>query len=360
MEFWSRLLGSPVAFMRWQAFGRKERPIGVDIGTSSVKLVDLSHDTSEGLPRWRLQGADRVTLPADVLDADGTVRDVPALVQLLKPAVQARGWRGRNAVAAMPWAGVTVRRLQVPEGLSDRDLELEVQLQLEPLLPYPLALARLDFVCESDTAVRAVAAPRAAVDSRRAVLEQSGLRVVAMDLASDALRRAATRAPHHGLPEGDRSTRHPGVTAVIDIGVQAARIQVLWGERVLHEREQPGLGVQSLQSMSPWDGAQALSSALNLFFDGRVHGLQDILLCGAAARRAGLAPALQTHHLCNCEVLRPFAGMHLAGHVDRGWLGLHAAALSTACGLALRGAPEVPYPSPPSPTESATTSSADP
>lgn len=338
MHYWRSLAMRAGSARLWRR-GATDRALGVDLGAASAKWVDLSR-TSGGSSRrrWRLEAAAvlpwRSQAPAgSCIDAEGSITDMGAAVAALRPMVEQQGWRGREAVAAMPAAGVTVRRLQVPPGLGERDLELEVQVQAEALLPQSLAQSHLDYVVESDGHVRMVAAPRAAVDARCEALEQAGLRVVAVDLTTDALRRMAMRAlrtmqtaPH---------TRHDTVCALIDIGLHAARIQVLWGERVLHEREQAGLGAQALQAMTVEAAAQALSGALTLFFDGRVHGLQTILLCGALASRPGLTQAMQVCNLCTCEALTPFTGFEYADTVDRVWLHPHAPGLAAACGLAL-------------------------
>lgn len=354
MQYW-RSLAERVGSTRLWRRGVADRALGVDLGAASAKWVDLSigrpvpahpqrRPDGPARRRWRLEAAAVVPWPtqaqtpaAACMDAEGHIADMDAVVSALRPLVAQQGWRGREVVTAMPAAGVTVRRLQVPSGLGERDLELEVQVQAEALLPQSLSQSHLDYVIEADGQVRLVAAPRAAVDARCEALEQAGVRVVAVDLASDALRRVARRALRTMLTAPH--TRNDSVCALIDIGLHTARIQVLWGERVLHEREQAGLGALSLQGMTVEAAAQALSGALALFVDGRVHGLQNILLCGALASRPGLTHAMQVCNLCTCEALAPFTGFEYADTVDRVWLHPHAPGLSAACGLALHAGP---------------------
>jgi len=335
MQYW-RSLALRAGSARWWQRGATDRALGVDLGVASAKWVDLSIGTTRR--RWRLQAAAMVPWSARVpdagcIDAEGAITDMDAVVSALRPVVAQQGWRGREVVAAMPASGVTVHRLQVPPGLAGRDLELEVQVQAEALLPQSLAQSHLDYIVEADGQVRMVAAPRAAVDARCEALERAGVRVVAVDLLTDALRRMAWRALR--TMQAASHARHDTVCALIDIGMHAARIQVLWGERVLHEREQAGLGALALQAMTVEAAAQALSGALTLFFDGRVHGLQTILLCGTLASRPGLTHAMQVCNLCTCESLSPFTGFEYADTVDRVWLQPHAPGLAGACGLAL-------------------------
>ena len=233
MEFWSRLLGSPVAFMRWQAFGRKERPIGVDIGTSSVKLVDLSHDTSEGLPRWRLQGADRVTLPADVLDADGTVRDVPALAFLGIPARGAAASSGAalgplvamSAGSAGPLAAIPAPFAGTSETLPTPARNLFDQKSLATALGLPRAAP----------AARSGGGPD--LSRRREPLEAHDLRdlrVVGV-LQSEQQRIAIVEAAgaHHSVSAGQYlGRRHGRVQHISDGGLEL----VEWQQHAGHWR----------------------------------------------------------------------------------------------------------------------------
>jgi len=350
MQYWQSLLRRAAPTGGWPR-GASARALGVDVGLASAKLVDVSttragagrrrHPVAGAAGRrWRLEAAALVPWPgqgaapgAACIDAEGGVTDIGAVASALKPVVDARGWRGREAVAAMPAAAVTVRRLQVPPALGARDLELEVQLQAEALLPLPLEQSHLDYWVEPDGQVRMAAASRAAVDARCEALGRAGLRVVAVDLASDALRRSARRTLQTRQTEPHAGT--DGVCALIDIGLQAARIQLLCGARVLHEREQVGLGAVALRELTLAEAAQALSDALSLFFDGRASALETILLSGAFASRPGLVQAMQLHNLCACELLMPFAGFDYAATVDRTWLHPQAAAFASACGLAL-------------------------
>jgi type IV pilus assembly protein PilM len=88
-------------------------PIGVDLGSRSVKLVQFD------APCERLIEAVRWDLPqrgAALEEAEGDESDVSETAQLLRAAREGRGFRGRDAVLCLSGANLHVQNLRVPKG----------------------------------------------------------------------------------------------------------------------------------------------------------------------------------------------------------------------------------------------------
>ena len=73
--------------------GKKQATFGLDIGSSSVKVVELV----EGRGGFILEAFARVPLPRDVI-ADGAIREPGIVAEAVKEALDKAGIKGRSAV----------------------------------------------------------------------------------------------------------------------------------------------------------------------------------------------------------------------------------------------------------------------
>ena len=103
--------------------GRQLGWIGVDVGTSTIKLAQVERNGGQ----WRLacrlvvaMGDDSNSLPSPAGDA--------SFAQLLSAALQeSRGFRGRRAALALPLSTMEMRTLQLPSGTDDEIRDMIVQ-----------------------------------------------------------------------------------------------------------------------------------------------------------------------------------------------------------------------------------------
>src|ERR1700682_4367687 len=93
--------------MRTWSLSRSNSPIGVDIGSRSVKVVQLSAD------RKRLIDAARWDLPGGEAAA-GELRG-PRLTEALRAAREGRQFRGRNVVVCLGAHELFVQNVRVPK-----------------------------------------------------------------------------------------------------------------------------------------------------------------------------------------------------------------------------------------------------
>src|SRR3989442_827724 len=106
----------------------------MDISSSSVKLVELA-DAGRGSPRVERYAIE--ALPKDAV-LDGNITNLDAVVD----AVQ-RGWkrmatRTKNVALALPTAAVITKKIIVPAGLRDEEVEVLVETKGNQVIPLSL------------------------------------------------------------------------------------------------------------------------------------------------------------------------------------------------------------------------------
>ena len=343
--------------------------LGIDISSSSVKLVELGRqrDGSLVLERCALE-----PLPPGCI-TDGNVEQFEAVVDAMRRVVRHSGTRTRQAALALPTSAVITKKITVPGGLSEPELEAQVEAEASQYIPFPLDEVSLDFSVmgpaegqADDVDVLLAASRKERVQDRQGLAEAAGLKPVIVDIESFASRLAATRLVDL-LPTESAATDTP-LVALFEMGAHSTGMQVLRGDEVLYDRDQAVGGAQLTQQiaraygLSPaeaeqrkrrgdlppgyaanllrpfvTDMAQDIARALQFFFTSTPHHRVDgVLLAGGCAGLPGLAEAVARLTSFVCRPADPFAGMRMGPAVSPGSLQGQAPSHLTSCGLALR------------------------
>lgn len=191
--------------------------VGLDIGTSSVRAVELQ-DADKAKPS--VLRFDEVALPPGAVHG-GEVVEPNTVATSLKRLWSQAGFRSKDVVLGMGNQRVLVRELSVPRMSIDRIRE-SLPFLVQELLPVPVADAVLDFypVEEQDgesgplVSGLLVAAVKEAVLANVRAAQLAGLTPVAVDLLPFALSRA--------IGTGAR-----GITALVDIGAATTNVLIL-------------------------------------------------------------------------------------------------------------------------------------
>lgn len=340
--------------------------LGLDISASSVKLVELGRDRRgrHVLERCVLEPLQ----PGWVVD--GSVERFDEVARAIARAVQASGSRTRQVAMALPSSAVITKTLVLPPGLSDLELEAQVQAEASQYIPFSLDEVSLDFcvagpsaVSPGDTEVLIAASRRDRVQDRQALAEAAGLQPRVLDVESFAARLAADRLLST-LPD----ISPDAVVALFELGSSHASLQVLRGADVLYDSDPPlggalltqqiarhyGLSLEEAEArkcrgelpadyalavLAPFVDtlAQEIVRSLQFFFASTVHARVDlVLLAGGCAALAGLPEAVAAHAGCACLRVDPFRDMALKSPGPGAAQRADAPAFLTACGLALR------------------------
>ena len=119
---------------------RKTNLLGLDIGSSSVKLVELGG--SHGA--FRLESYAIVPLPAEAV-IESNVREVGWLSEAIGQCIRLSGAGSKQVAMAVAGSAVITKLIEMDAGLSVDQLETMITLEADQYIPYPLDEVALDF-----------------------------------------------------------------------------------------------------------------------------------------------------------------------------------------------------------------------
>ena len=128
--------------MALDIFNPKAQPLlGLDISSSSVKLVELA---DAGKKVYRVERYAIEPLPKDAV-LDGNITNLEAVAESVKRAWKKLATRTKNVALALPAAAVITKKIVVPAGLRDEEIEVQVEAEANQYIPFALDEVNLDF-----------------------------------------------------------------------------------------------------------------------------------------------------------------------------------------------------------------------
>lgn len=340
--------------------------IGVDISSSSVKMVEL---VASGKGKYRLERYTIEPLPKDAV-VDGNIMNLEEVGDAVRRGWKRMGSRAKHLSMALPAAAVITKKIVVPAGQTEDQLEAQVETEANQYIPFALEEVNLDFQIlgpapnsTEDVEVLIAASRKEKVEDRVAVAESVGLKAAVMDIDSFAAQNAF-ELMQTLLPDGGRDQ----VVAVVDIGATMMNINALRNNQSVYLREQPFGGMQLTQEIMRHynlsaDEAEAakrggglpdtyeaevlapfmdnlaleIARALQFFFTSTQYSqIHRLYLSGGTATIPGLAEVVAERTQVPTEVANPFSTMDVSSRIRQAQLAVDAPALLVACGLALR------------------------
>ena len=345
----------------------KSRPLlGLDITTSSVKLIELSMSGGQ----YRVESYAAEATPPNSINEKAIV-DASAVGEAIKRAVKRSGARAKDAAVAISGDAAITKVIQMPRALRTGDLEAQVEMQADQYIPFPMDEVSYDFEVlgpndkdpESND-VLLVATRTENVEQRQAAVKSAGLAARIVDVEAFALENACKLMTHQ-MPDGgiDRTI------AVVDFGASSTTFSVLRNLKVVYTRDfafggqqlteeimrtyglsmeeagrakkEGGLpGNFQAEVLDPFidDMTQQVSRSLQFYLasgSGRDQP-EKILVCGGCANISGVSDVISSRVGISAEKGDPLGQMKLSSRAKAQAVARDATALLTACGLALR------------------------
>lgn len=348
-------------------FSRQPAPLlGIDISSSSVKLVELGRNKAGilMLEHCAIEPLERGWI------TDGNIEKFEEVAEALRRVVKKSGSRTKNVALALPPSAVITKKISLPSGMSDQELEVQVESEASQYIPFSLDEVSLDFCvvgpsqnAPGDLDVLIAASRREKVQDRQGLAEAAGLKAVIVDIESHASRLGASR-----LIEALPNYGPDLVVALFEVGALTTSMQVIRNEEVLYDRDQAFGGAQLTQLIVRQYGfsaeeaenkkrkgdlpddyssavlkpfvevtAQEIVRALRFFFTSTTHNRVDhILLAGGSAPLAGLTEAVTENSGFASSIVNPFDRMEIGSAVRLKKMVREAPSYLTSCGLAMR------------------------
>jgi len=346
--------------------GSKSRQLaGLDISSSSIKLLELASGDRGVLC------VERYVIEPFSGDAvvDGNINDFDAVTDGLQRALRRFGSGVKNVSVALPASAVFTKKIILPAGLRELDMEMQVESEAAQIIPFAIDEVNLDFHVigpagiPGEVEVLIAASRKEQIEDRVGVAESCGLKVTVVDVESLALEAAfelvAEQLPAEGLGK---------LVALADLGAAVTNFVVFRDGQKVYSREHAFGGQKLTKDISrhygmsmdeaelakrsnnmPEDYTNAVlhpfmenlalevSRAMQFFFTSTQYNEIDYLvLAGGCAAISGLADAIGKRTQVKTSIANPFATMTVPSKLGTRKLLTDAPSLMVACGLALR------------------------
>lgn len=323
--------------------------IGIDIGSHTIKAVVLkhtlgsaSHELDTKPEHYQLEQLTSISMPKGLLvdreltDIEGIAKAISLLRQRIPKSVS-------FAAVAVSGASVITKVIYMDAILNEDELESQILIEADNLIPYPSHEISLDFESlgpnptdNSKVNVLISAARTESVETRVSAVEQGGFKTRVVDVESFALARAATCCLSQFPPD---ALAQP--VAIIDIGATMMITTIIENGETIYTRDHSLGGEQLTQSLaetyqlSQEDAEMAkrqnripnndifgtvdnyrqaliqqIRRALQLFTSstGR-EPIQHLLLSGGCMHLSDLVPELSKELNVDAQLANPFAAM---------------------------------------------------
>jgi type IV pilus assembly protein PilM len=216
--FLTQALESVQTLPRRLSFGGSDTAIGLSIGSSSIKLVELKKIDKHS---WKLLHFGIAQLPEDVIVNREIVNPV-AVVDSIKTLTNQIKLKSRNVCTSLSGTSLIIKRmnLEVP---NLKELQDQVFWEAEQYLPFDVSEVVMDFQMlsrdsDNKTDVLLVAVKKSVLDSYTGCIEDSGLKPKIVDVDFFALQN---------LFEANYPVNPSEAVALVDIGASALKIVVV-------------------------------------------------------------------------------------------------------------------------------------
>ena len=338
--------------------------IGLDISSSAVKLIELSR-SGDG---YKVEAYRVLPLPPNTV-IEKNIADIDALAEAIQTTVKRSGTKLKDTVVAVSDSSVITKEIELPAGLTDLQMEMQIEAEADQYIPYPMEEVAFDFdvigpVENNPDLVRVLLAAcrQENVEHRRQALEMEGLQPKVIDVEGFAIERA------YKLLEGQVDQVGDQVVAIADIGATMFSFTVLVDGKTIYTREQLFGGKQLTEEIQrryglSWDEAgeakrkgglpedyetevlapfkealiQHITRSLQFFYSSSHFNYVDqLFLAGGVCALEGLVDEVEQTIGMPTVVANPLLNMQISKSINASALANDAPALLLAIGLAMR------------------------
>jgi type IV pilus assembly protein PilM len=353
-------------------FFKSKSIVGLDIGSSSIKVVELQPGSSG----YKLVRFGYACLPPEAI-VQGAFMNAPAIAGAIRDACESAGIKEKRVATSVSGHAVIVKRISLPEQ-SEEELEESIRWEAEQYIPFDINEVNIDHQILQESSrdgqmdVLLVAAKKDLIDDYVGVIADAGMSIAVMDVDAFAV---GNMYEHNYQPMDD------GVVALVDIGASVISINVMSGSVPVFTRDVTSGGNQYTEE---------IQKALNISFDeaerikvggragevstdvvpqevedvmrevsesllGEIQRSLDfyratasaggnvlkLILCGGSARVPGMTRLFQERVEIPVEIADPFLRVSVAPSAgDEAYIRELAPALGVAIGLGMRRSKE--------------------
>ncbi|HSF16756.1 MAG TPA: type IV pilus assembly protein PilM [Vicinamibacteria bacterium] len=342
-------------------FGKKKNLVGLDIGSSSVKAVELKPSKGE---TFQLITVGLEYLPAEAI-VDGQIMDSTSVIDAITKLFSEFRIKTTEVATSISGSSVIVKKIQLP-AMSEQELAESIHWEAEQYIPFDIQEVNLDYqVLDAGASggnmdILLVAAKKDKINDYQSVITQAGRNPMIMDVDAFALQNAYEM--NYGIEPGR-------VVAMVNVGASQANINVVRGDTSIFTRDITTIGGNQY--------TDAIQKELNISFEqaeaeklGQGHNeaiprilqsvtetvlmevqktfdffkattsedrIDRVVLSGGSARIRGLSDAMSERFDTRVEIFNPFQNVtYNPKDFDAEFLEDVGPACTIAVGLAMR------------------------
>jgi len=346
-------------------FKKSKNLVGLDIGSSAVKLVELK-DSKGGGYRLVRTGIEPLSPEAIV---DGAIMDASLVVDTVNRVISSLNVRNSDFGTSLSGHSVIIKKITLP-AMSAEELSESIRWEAEQYVPFDINDVNLDYVVleaaggSGDTMdVLLVAVKKDKIGDYTSVISQAGKTPVLVDVDAFALQNAW---------EINYPVEPGRVVALVNIGASVTNVNVLSGANTIFWRDisfggnqytdaiqkQLSLGFEQADSLKRGEASgehsiqeilpilrsvsDDLSQELQKTFDffgatTSTERIDQLFIAGGCSRIVNLDRQLKERFGMPVEIMNPFRQIDTSGaSVSAEWLNENAPSLTVAVGLATR------------------------
>jgi len=347
--------------------GKKKNLVGLDLGSSAIKLVELSSRAKKHEEVYELTALGYEPLPHQAI-VEGTIMDSTTVSDSIKKLFAELKIRNNNVATSISGSAVSIKKIVLPL-MSPEELEESIQWEAKHHISLPIEDVNLDYFIvntspeQGKMEIILTAARKDRINLYTTAIIQAGRNVSLMDIDGLALQNAF---------EANYEMYRDRVVILINIGASVTNINIVAGGTPLLVRD-VSLGgnyftdliqkefsltfekAESLKRGNSVDGispaviqpliqigfndlrreiAQTIDFLKLSYTDKRI---ERIILSGGSAKLPGFQSFLGKEFDCPVELFNPFRNIHFNEKLyDRDFLMEMAPVFGIAVGLALR------------------------
>jgi type IV pilus assembly protein PilM len=326
---------NPCAGTNTVFFSKSKSVVGLDIGSSAIKAVELKA-VGKG---YRVTAFGSEPVPQDSI-VEGAIIDATAVAEAIRRIFESKAFKTKEVAASLSGNAVIVKRISLPV-MTTTELDESIYWEAEQYIPFDIQDVNLDYQildsgagpdAKGSMEVLLVAAKKEKIADYTGVIAQAGRVPVVVDVDAFALQNAYEL--NYGFEPG-------AVVVLLNAGASAININIIsddqsvftrdisiggnaYTEAVQRELNLPFESAEMLKKGQPVDGASAedVAPVLRAMTENVLQEVQKtfdffkatastdridrIMLSGGAARVAGFAEALQARFGTEVASFDPF------------------------------------------------------
>ena len=233
-------------------FGKSKSVVGLDIGSSAVKAVELKA-VGKG---FKVVAFAIESVPPDSI-VDGAIIDGTAVVDAIKRLFENKAFKSKDVAASLSGNAVIVKKISLPV-MTEAELSESIYWEAEQYIPFDIQDVNLDYqILDAGTGpdskgtmdVLLVAAKKEKIADYTGVIAQAGKTPVVVDVDAFALQNAY---------EMNYGNDPQAVVVLLNAGASAININIISGGQSVFTRD---------ISMGGNAYTEAVQKELNLPFD---------------------------------------------------------------------------------------------